>query len=308
MSASFMPLNIVGWVLQRISFAGRGRGKGLGRGRGSARNTSSSDKTTRMIDAALVGGKTAVDALAERPGIQASLDSMKMRFTTGTPEQHEIIDAVNKNAAEIIALLNSKGVCIERLAVDGVPGSGKSTLARALAEKLNFSLQTLDYIDLNKPQDFDKAKTIYEHHRLLRTQVIEYFDAIIYIDEPVALSKEKCIHRKRGGINIDIFDYEKLKRIGEKAFEIADGKVFSISDSYIKIKIRPHNGFRADENVREEVERKGLKTGNRSKEELLFLSVYGRRRKGLMAYVKVGAYNKDILKGISAGVLRFLMA
>jgi hypothetical protein len=48
----------------------------------------------------------------------------------------------------------------------------------------------LDYIDLNKPQDFSKEKTIYEHHRLLRTQDIDNFDAIIYIDEPPEFSQE----------------------------------------------------------------------------------------------------------------------
>jgi len=311
MLASYTPLNTAGWVFNKVAvaLAGRGKGRGLRRGKGEGRNNKkSSGKTNRLVDAVLVGGKTAMDALAKKPGIQASLDSMKMRFTTGKPEKHEIIDEVNENADKIIALLNSKAVHIKRLAVDGVPGSGKSTLARALAAKLNFELHTLDYIDLNKPQDFSKEQAIYEHHRLLRTQDIDEFDAIIYIDEPVELSKEKCIHRKRGGINIDVFDYEKLKNIGEKAFEIADGKVFSIPDSYIKIKIRPRNGFRAYENIKEEVERKGIKKRSHSKEELLFVSVYGRPGKGLMAYVKVGAYNKELMEGLSAGVLRFLMA
>jgi hypothetical protein len=177
-----------------------------------------------------------------------------------------------------------------------------------LAEKLNFTLKTLDYIDLNKPQDFSKEKTIYEHHRLLRTQDIDNFDAIIYIDEPIELSQQKCLHRKRGGINIDIFDYEKLKKIGEEAFGIATGKTHKIKNSYIKLKIKPKTGFRAYENIRDKVEKKGFKKEGVSKEELLFVSVYGRPRKGLMAYVKVGAYNKEILEGLSAGVLRFLMA
>ena len=311
MLAAYIPLNIAGWVFRRVAvaFAGKGKGRGLRRGKGAGRNNkNSSDKTNRLIDAVLVGGKTTVDALAEKPGIQASLDSVKMRFTTGKPEKHEIIDKVNKNADGIIALLNAKGVRTERLAVDGVPGSGKSTLARALAKKLNFKLQTLDYIDLNKPQDFSKEKTIYEHHRLLRTQDVENFDAIIYIDEPVELAKQKCLNRKRGGINIDIFDYEKLKKIGAEAFDVADGRSYKIKNSYIKLKIKPKAGFRAYENIRDKVKKKGFKKEDLSKEEFLFVSVYGRPRKGLMAYVKVGAYNKEILEGLSAGVLRLLMA
>ncbi|MCP4256417.1 MAG: AAA family ATPase [Planctomycetes bacterium] len=310
MSASNMPSNIVSLAFRKVAFAfaGGGRGKGLGQGRGASRNKKSSDDTNRLIDAVLVGGKTAVDALAGKPGIQASLDSMKMRLTTGKREKHEIIEEVNKNADEIIALLNSKGVHIKRLAVDGVPGSGKSTLARALAAKLDFELQTLDYIDLNKPQDFNKEQTIYEHHRLLRTQDVESFDAIIYIDEPVELSKQKCLNRKRGGINIDFFDYEKLKIIGLEAFNISAGRIYKISNSYIKLKIKPKAGFRAYKNIKARINKKDFKTEDLSKEELLFLSVYGRSRKGLRAYLKVGAYNKEIFEGLSAGVLRFLMA
>ncbi|NQV33187.1 MAG: hypothetical protein HQ515_10865 [Phycisphaeraceae bacterium] len=306
-----IPFQMADRMFRTAAVALSGQSKGKDHGRGKRRTETSkknSDNTNRLIDAALVGGITTLDALAEKPGVQASLDSMRMRFTAGKPEKHEIIEAVSKIADEIIALLNSKAVHVKRLAVDGVPGSGKSTLARALAEKFTLEFQTLDYIDLNKPQDFSAEQTVYEHHRLLRTQDVENFDALIYIDEPVELSKEKCIHRKRGGVNIDVFDYEKLKRIGEKAFEIADGKIFSIPDSYVKVKIRPHNGFRAHENVKAEVQRKGFKVSGHSKEELLFVSVYGRPRKGLMAYVNVGAYNKELMEGISAGVLRFFMA
>lgn len=288
-----------------------GTSKGNNRDQGKARTHSTQkgrDKKHRLIDAALVGGKTTLDALAQKPGIQASLDAVKMSLATGQPETHEVIDTVNKNAIKIVALLDAKGACIKRLAVDGVPGSGKSTLARALAEKLKFELQTLDYIDLNKPQDFDKEKTIFEHHRLLRTQDLENFDALIYIDEPVELSKGKCIHRKRGGINIDIFDYEKLKRIGVKAFEMADGEVFSVPNSDIKMKMRPQNGFRAYENIKAEVAGHGSDISDCSKEELLFMAVYGVPKKGLMAYVKAGAFNKELLEGLRAGVQRFFMS
>ena len=311
MLASYIPLKIAGWVFRKVvvTLAGKSIGKGLRRGIGAGRNNkNSSDKTNRLIDAALVGGKTTVDALAEKPGIQASLDSMKMKLTTGKPEKHEIIDEVNENADKIIALLNSKAVHIKRLAVDGVPGSGKSTLAKILAEKLNFKVRTLDYIDLNKPQDFTQNKTIYEHHRLLRTQDIDNFDAIIYIDEPVEFSKQKCLNRKRGGINIDVFDYEKLKEIGAEAFDIAASKSYKISNSYIEIKIKPKTGFRVYENIRNKLKKKGFETEGLCKEELLFASAYGKAAKGLRAYVRLDAYNKEILEGLSAGVLRFLMA
>ncbi len=305
-----IPFLAGGWLTRKVveTVIKRSLKETKGKGRGKGKDKKKTDVAERVKDAAVVAGKTTADALAKRPGVQASLDSLKMRVTAGKAEKHEIIDEVYKNADDIIALLNSRGVHTKKLAVDGVPGSGKSTLARALAEKLNFTLKTLDYIDLNKPQDFSKEKAIYEHHRLLRTQDIDNFDAIIYIDEPPELSQKKCLHRKRGGINIDIFDYEKLKKIGEEAFGIATGKTYKIKNSYIKLKIKPKAGFRAYENIRDKVKKKGFKKEGLSKEELLFVSVYGRPRKGLMAYVKAGAYNKELLKGLSAGVLRFLMA
>jgi hypothetical protein len=305
-----IPFLAAGWLTRKVveTVTKRRLKETKGKGRRKGRDKKKTDVAERVKDAAVVAGKTTADALAKRPGVQASLDSLKMRVTAGKAEKHEIIDEVYKNADDIIALLNSRGVHTKKLAVDGVPGSGKSTLARALAEKLNFTLRTLDYIDLNKPQDFSKEKTIYEHHRLLRTQDIDNFDAIIYIDEPPELSQKKCLHRKRGGINIDIFDYEKLKKIGEEAFDIATGKTYKIKNSYIKLKIKPKAGFRAYENIRDKVEKKDFKGEGLSKEELLFVSVYGRPKRGLTAYVKAGAYNKELLKGLSAGVLRFLMA
>jgi dephospho-CoA kinase len=310
MLASYVP-NIAGWVFRRAAsaLAGKSNGKGLLRGTGAGKsNENDSNKTNRLTDAVLVAGRVTADALAKRPGIQASFDSLKMRFTTGKSEVHKTTDYVYENADNIIALLNSKAVHIKRLAVDGVPGSGKSTLAKILAEKLNFKVRTLDYIDLNKPQDFTQNKTIYEHHRLLRTQDIDNFDAIIYIDEPVEFSKQKCLNRKRGGINIDIFDYEKLKEIGAEAFDIAAGKSCKISNSYIELKIKPKTGFRVYENIRNKLKKNGFKKEGLSKEELLFVSVYGKAAKGLRAYVRLGAYNKEIMEGLSAGVLRFLMA
>lgn len=267
---------------------------------------SKSEIRNRLVDSALAASMTAVVAFSQNHGVRASLSSLKKRLTKGKAEEHEIIDVVFENTDSIIAILKMQGVSIKRVAVDGVPGSGKSTLARALAQRLGFTWKTLDYIDLDKPQNFNEEKMVFEHHRLLRTQDIDCFDAIVYIDEPVENSKEKCIHRKRGGINIDVFDYEKLKQIGKKAFEITDGKTYLIPNSNIKMKIKPLNGFKAYENIKDEAEKKGLKAKEgRSKEKLLFFSVYGKVNSGLRAYVNLGAYNKELKEGISAGISRF---
>jgi len=261
-------------------------------------------KVNRLSGAVWVGGKTTTQALTNNPGIKASLNSMVMLLTTGEAEVHEISEETEKNADHIIQKLKSKGISPERLAVDGLPGSGKSTLARAMAKRLDFKWKTLDYINMNKPLNFKKGR-IYEHHRLFRTQNINHFDAIIYIDEPIELSKKKCVRRKRGASNVDIFNYKKLKSVGKAAFESAEGEVYLIPESYIKMKIRPEGGFRAYENIRDVIKRNGLKTKNRCKEELLYLSVYGKAKSGLMAYINFGAYKKELKKGLSAGMSKY---
>jgi len=148
---------------------GCGQGKGQGRkgaqsvflkglirkdfnwGKGRDRSKRNADISGRIVNTALVAGQTTAEALARRPSVQASINSLKMGITTGMAETHETIDEVYENADEIIAILKSKVCFFERLAVDGVPGSGKSTLARALAELLDFEVKTLDYIDVNSP-------------------------------------------------------------------------------------------------------------------------------------------------------------
>lgn len=265
-------------------------------------------KFNRLSGAVIVGGATTVKGLRKKPAIRATLHSLRRKMKTGKAEIHREFDHVNKQAGLIVKFLKLKKVSPKRIAIDGIPGSGKTTLARALAKKMNFKRMTLDYIDMDKPLDFSEEKTIYEHHRLLRTQDIDPFDCIIYIDAPIDISKKRCLHRKRGAVNIDVFDYQKLKHIGERAFKLADGKVHHIDNSFIQIKIRPRKGYQAYENLCAEIKRKGLKTKRRSKESLLFVSLYGKGKKGLKAYIKFGAYNKEFKAGLRAGIKQFFMS
>lgn len=264
-------------------------------------------KISRFLDAIAVGGITTAGALKNKPSIQATLHSLKMKKETGAAEILTEVEEINRAADAIIDLFSSKGISPTRLAIDGVPGSGKSTLALALAKRMGFQCKALDYIDIDKPQDFSEQKMIYEHHRLFRTQEIDHFDAIIYIDEPIEICKEICLNRKRDAVNIDIFNYEKLKKIGEKAFAMASGKIYRIPDSHFKLKIRPRSGYKAYDKICDEVKAKGFAVKRRSLEELLFLSVYGKAKGGLSSYIKLSAYNHEFKKGLKAGIARFLM-
>ena len=116
----------------------------------------------------------------------------------------EEIKEVNRQADVIIKLLKSRKVTATMMAIDGVPGSGKSTLARALAKKMDFKWKALDYIDMDRPLKFKHVNTIYEHHRLFRTQDIDFFDVLIYIDEPIERSK-KGAFTESGALLTSIF-------------------------------------------------------------------------------------------------------
>jgi len=251
-------------------------------------------------------GKATMEGLYAKPGIKVSLENIKDRLLTGRWEEYESRDKVNRQADKIIRFLKSRKVKINKLAIDGLPGSGKSSLSRALAKKLKFKWESLDHMNLNKPVDFSQGRTVYEHHRLLRTQDPDNFDAIVYINVPIELAKKRILQRKRETIIVDIWDFEKLKKIGDKAFKICNGKTQRIPNSNIRIKIKPTKGFKAYKNITTELKKQGVKTSGLSKEQLLFLSIDGKARKGLIAYTNASAYNKELLTGLLTGLGKVL--
>jgi len=258
------------------------------------------------LGVAIATGKATMEGLYAKPGIKVSLENVKDRLLTGKWEEYESWDEVNKHADKMIRFLKSRKVKINKLAVDGLPGSGKTTISRALAKKLKFKWKSLDHMNLNKPIDFSQGHTVYEHHRLLRTQDPDNFDAIVYIDFPIELAKKRILQRKRGAIIVDIWDFEKLKQIGDKAFKICNGKVHCISNNNIKIKIKPAKGFKAYKNIIAELKMQGVKTSGLSKEQLLFLSLDGKARQGLIAYTNASVYSKELLTGLLTGLQKFL--
>ncbi|MBF0465255.1 MAG: hypothetical protein HQK88_03600 [Nitrospirae bacterium] len=241
-------------------------------------------------------------ALYSKPGLHASVESLIKEIISGSGENGEYPVSVENYADEIEFLFKKHNLKPNRLAIDGIVGCGKSTLSLALARKLGMRWQSLDHMNMDKPIDFSAENTIYEHHRLLRTQNIDCFDAIIYIDEPIEISKERILNRKRGGYLVDILDFEKHKRVGKMAFNVADGVEIAISDSFIKIKLRPKDGFKSHENIVAELKKKGIKAENISKEELLFLCTEHEVCKGFLAYVNADAYTKEILTGVASGL------
>jgi len=254
------------------------------------------------LGALLAAGIEVGQAIYSKPGLQASLDALVREILGQNPEAGEPPEEVERQARQIGALFRSLGLRPSRLAIDGLPGSGKSSLARALARLLGMRWQSLDHLDLDTPMPLDEQDVVYEHHRLLRTQDVDRFEALIYLDEPVEVSKGKILRRQRGGYLVDVMDFDRLKRIGEKAFQCAKAPEYRLKESFVRLKVRPEGGFGALESLREEAAAAGISPGRLSKEELLFLVTENKARKGFKAYINTGAYNQEVMTGVAAGL------
>jgi predicted kinase len=244
-----------------------------------------------------------VKYILQKPGLRAYADYLLGRLLP-TGEAISVAPAsVDRNAEALIRLFQKEGLQPSRLAIDGVPGSGKSTLAKTLAEKLGMEAVCLDHQNMDEPRNFAQKNTIYEHHRLFRTQDLDVFDALIYLDEPPALSQKKVLERKRGGYLVDLLDYDLLKKIGEQAFAFAAGEMLVIPNSFIRVKIKPVGGFRDRENIDAALRQKGLEGTPYSKEEALFLSLGYKARKGFKTYLNLQAFDQGVLSALTEGLL-----
>jgi len=233
-----------------------------------------------------------------------------LRAFRGPCEQFRQTAEAQRQAAEVVRVLQGRRVVPSRIGVDGLPGSGKSTLSRALADALGFEWRSLDHQNMNAPRDFTLGRAIYEHHRLLRTQEVDVFDAIIYVDERVDVSKARILERARPearrAVNIDVLDFQKLRTIGKLAFEVCDGVSIPIPGSTLVMKIRPPGGFNAVDNIVSRLHTAGHDAAWTCKEEMLFLLAYAKARSGLLAYFLPGAFNEELLTGLLAGVRTYL--
>lgn len=265
---------------------------------------------SRLSGAALAAALETGRGLLSRPGVRVSVEGAVLKMLGLAEEPHRPVEPVQEAARTILRILQERGVASRRIGVDGVPGSGKSTLARALADRLGFDWKSLDHEDMNVPRDFSRERIVYEHHRLFRTQDVDSFDAIVYIDEPAEASKTRVLRRARTegrrAVIIDVLDYDTLKEIGRRAFEVCDGDPLTIPRSPLLMKIRPRQGFRAVESIASKVQAAGHNSEGMSKEEMLFFLFDGRARSGLRAYVLPGAYNEELLQGLLAGARRYL--
>jgi hypothetical protein len=263
----------------------------------------------RLSRAALAAAAATGQALLNRPGIRLTLESALLNFLRSRRATPANLEAVALNADKIASILRAHEIIPKRLGVDGLPGSGKSTLARALANRLEMQWQPLDGQNMDVPQAFSTERAVYEHHRLFRTQDVDAFDALIYVDEPIEAAKkrvlERAVREAREALIVDLLDFRKLKTIGRLAFEVCDGPSISVPGSNLFLKLKPPQGFRAREHLAERLP-EAYKTNALKKEALLFLVAYGKPQAGITAYLIPSAYNQELLAGLLAGLQAYL--
>jgi hypothetical protein len=240
--------------------------------------------------------------LMAKDTVRSAIRGRVRRLLTGNSEKpYQNVAIVERYADQVIDMLAGKNISPETIGIDGPPGSGKSTLGRSLAKRMGLKWRCLYLRDMGEPYFFMPGR-IYENIRLFRTQDIDNFDVIIYIDCQVEDAQHRVVERDRNGALADYVDFRKLKKIGDAAFEMADGEEISIPMSPIRIKLRPKDGYRDIDNLRMILRTRGLDIERFSKEELLFIYCYGEPKRGILPYVKFGAYNNEIISGAYAAL------
>ena len=253
---------------------------------------------------------TATNILRKQTVRSTAGSEIRKIFTGSREPPYEKVSAVECFADTIKRTVDEKGILPKLIGIDGPPGSGKSSLGRALAERFKLEWKTLYWKEIRGPYPFNEGE-IYENMRLIRTQDVEHFDIVIYIDCTIEEAKRRVITRNRTATLADVVDFARLKKIGDAAFEMLDGDEINIAQSPIKMKLRPQKGYRDIENLKNRLRQEGFDVTGFSKEELLFIYCYGKPQSGVAPYVKFGAYNKEIFSGtyqalVIALVKRFL--
>jgi len=243
--------------------------------------------------------------LLSKETVQSFFRGQIRRVFTGSREKpYKIVPEIERISDRIIEIFDDLGIFPTKICIDGMPGAGKSTLGRSLARKTSYKWQTLFWKDIMGPYRFIPG-VIYENLRLIRTQDIEFFDIVIYIDCKPDIARNRILERDRNGLLADIVNLPKLKAVGDLAFEMLDGKEYRFGNPNVRMKIRPPGGFQDINNIKKYLKEKQVidpENGNLSKEEMLYACIYGIPRKGYFSYINYGAYNDEILAGVNAAL------
>jgi ABC-type polysaccharide/polyol phosphate transport system ATPase subunit len=129
--------------------------------------------------------------LLEKETVQSTVRALVRKVVTGSREKpFQNVPEVGYCADCILDIINLKDLSPDNICIDGLPGSGKSTLGRILAKKTGLKLKTLHWRDVKSPYPFKKG-FIYENQRIIRTQNMAFFDAVIYFNSTIELARKE---------------------------------------------------------------------------------------------------------------------
>ncbi|MBT5548876.1 MAG: hypothetical protein HOJ79_00215 [Nitrospina sp.] len=255
-------------------------------------------------DAVLSEFKDLARSFLSKPAVKSNIHHFFFPKKTSVYSVQKVQAALD-NAEWIFQFLRKNHIHPNRIGIDGLPGSGKSTLAEALSVRMNMQWVSLDYKLPEENSSLSQDLTIYEHHRLFRTQNLDIFDVLFFLDLSTETIKKQIIERGEGALHIELFDYELMQEIGKAIFELAKGEPIRVSGTDLLMKVRPQQGFALEQTLAEKLATKGFEsTENLTQEEKLFLLVKGESRKGLSGYHQGGKYAREFLTNTAKNVFR----
>ncbi|MBF0430005.1 MAG: hypothetical protein HQK83_01900 [Fibrobacteria bacterium] len=257
-----------------------------------------------MPEATLTFAGVTAAALLKKRTVQSLIRSQFRKLTTGSTEkQYRTVPETEEHARQIINILKSHNITPKLIAIDGLPGSGKSTLGRSLAKNTGLKWRTLYWKELRERFIF-RPGYVYENIRLIRTQNLRFFDAIIYLSIDPLLTRQRIIDRDRNGTLADTVDFKRMKKVGDLAFNMLNGEVITIPHSPISIKLKPQSGFHDHKNILHALKSHNINTNPLSKEAKLQAICFGKSEDGILSYFNKTAYQDEIIKGMKAAIKR----
>jgi len=235
--------------------------------------------------------------LSENPFIRA--EARNLRQTGSFTEQaaggelpEKIRERIRATAEKIRVQLEEAGIdpAQARIAVSGAGSTGKSTVAQEIADVLGLKHRDLDWevspfthlLGLARAQrkmTFAPG-TVAEQIHLINNVNPDLFDAIVRVHRAPAEVAEQALKRGRGAFQLATMDYPRLHTAIEEGFKRTRGPVSRVGKG-VEVKVRPPEGFQADEILDEALRRIGVDPAGLKRHQKILSLVTEKKHRGL---------------------------